>query len=546
MAYYKDLREYLQTLEERGKLVRVKSQINKDTQMHPLVRLQFRGLPEEQRKAFLFENITDSRGRQYSTPVLVAALAGSSEIYALGMMCKPEEIAEKFNQARLHPIEPKIVDNGPVYEEVHIGDSLLEHGGLDEFPIPISTPGYDVAPYVTAPSVMTKDPETGIRNVGMYRVQIKAPLRTGMFYGAPIQGGAIHWRKCKEQGIPQEAAIVIGAPPSVTYLSATMLSRDEDELRVAGGIAGEPLELVRCKTVNLEVPAHAEIVIEGEVSTTMAEPEAPFGDALGLVGLANIAPYFTVKCIAHRKRPIWVSIISQYPPSESSKLRQHSNESLIYKHLRDDLNMSHVLAVAVLELGSSNHMVIIQMKKTEPSEVWHTLEEVGNFFLPSKIIVAVDEDINPGDIEAVSEAMCRRMLPHRDCRIVKTNISIGDPALEPMGELKEGGIRLSKTISALEKEKESGAEKPIEASRLLIDATLKWPYPPISLPKKEFMDEALRLWQKEGLPELKLKEPWWGYSLGYWSPEDDENAMLATKGEYYRTGEIYAQKRRAI
>ena len=133
MAYYKDIREYLQTLEERGKLFRIKSQVNKDTQMHPLVRLQFRGLPEEQRKAFLFENIIDSRGRQYSSPTLVAALAGSSQIFALGMMCKPGEIGEKFDQARLHPIEPVIVNNGPAYEEVHTGDSLLEHGGLTSF-----------------------------------------------------------------------------------------------------------------------------------------------------------------------------------------------------------------------------------------------------------------------------------------------------------------------------------------------------------------------------------------------------------------------------
>ena len=97
MAYYKDLREYLKKLEEKGKLVRIKSQINKDTQMVPLVRLQFRGLPEENRTAFLFENIIDSRGKQYNTPAVVGALAASTDVYALGMMCSPGEIREKFN-----------------------------------------------------------------------------------------------------------------------------------------------------------------------------------------------------------------------------------------------------------------------------------------------------------------------------------------------------------------------------------------------------------------------------------------------------------------
>ncbi|MFC2032583.1 UbiD family decarboxylase [Chloroflexota bacterium] len=531
MAYYKDLREYLQKLEESGKLIRIKSQINKDTQMHPLVRLQFRGLPEEQRKAFLFENVIDSRGRQFNIPVLVAALAGSLDIYALGMMCKPEEIGAKFNQAQLHPIEPKMVDSGPVYEEVHIGDSLLEHGGLDEFPIPISTPGYDAAPYIAASAWITKDPETGIRNVGTYRAQVKAPLRTGISFDNLTKGGAIHWVTCKEKGIPLEAAIVIGGPPSLGYVSSAKIPRDVDEFSVAGGIAGEPVELVKCKTVDLEVPANAEVVIEGELSSDMVEPEAPFGESRGFVGLTDMFPYFTIKCIAHRKKPIWLTFISQFPPSESTKLRQPSSEAILYEYLRDELKMLHVLAVSCHEAGSSGRLFVIQMKKAESAEVWRTLEEAVKRFPMIKIIVAVDEDINPRDMEAVSQSMCQRMIPHRDCRIQKFDTPLLiDPSFGPIDEL--------------EKERESSTEKLIENSRLLIDTTIKWPYPPISLPKKEFMDEALRLWQKEGLPELKLKEPWWGQNLGYWSPEDEEKAALAVKGEYYRTGDNYAIKRR--
>src|SRR3990172_13435893 len=121
MAYYKDLREHLSALEEKGKLVRVKRAINKNTQLHPLVRLQFRGLPEEQRKAFLFENVVDNEGRKYNGSVAVCVLAGSTEIYAIGMQCSPEEISEKWFQAQVHPIEPVIVASGPVPEEGHVG-----------------------------------------------------------------------------------------------------------------------------------------------------------------------------------------------------------------------------------------------------------------------------------------------------------------------------------------------------------------------------------------------------------------------------------------
>jgi 4-hydroxy-3-polyprenylbenzoate decarboxylase len=113
MAYYKDLREHIKALEAHDKLVKVTREINKDTELMPLVRWQFRGLPEEERKAFLFENVIDVKGKRYNMPVLVASHAASREVYALGMMCKPDEIMEKWAEAQIHPIEPKIVEEGP-------------------------------------------------------------------------------------------------------------------------------------------------------------------------------------------------------------------------------------------------------------------------------------------------------------------------------------------------------------------------------------------------------------------------------------------------
>ncbi len=533
MAYYKDLREYITALEKRGKLVRIKSQINKDTQLHPLVRLQFRGLPEEQRKAFLFTNVVDSKGKQYSIPVAICALAGSSEIYSIGMMCQPDEIAEKLAQAELNPIQPKLVNNGPVHEEVHLGDRLLEHGGLDEFPVPISTPGFDCAPFFTTSCWVTKDPETGIRNVGVYRAQLKSPTRTGIHLGDVTRGCLIHWQKCKKRGLPLEAAIVIGGPPSIGYVGVTPFPYGVDEFTVAGGIAGKPLELVKCKTVDLEVPAHAEIVVEGELTTEELEPEAPFGEAVGFVGMTEMMPYFTVKCITHRKNPIWLAFISQFPPSESTKIRQHATEGIVYKHLKHDLNMSHVLAVAFHEASTAAAFMVIKMKKTDSDEVFRTLDAAGQRFPMAKIIVAVDEDIDPRDADAVIWAMSFRMQPHRNCRIVEyLQPALQDPSLEPMDDL-------------IKRRQATYPEKP-KASRLLIDTTLKWAYPPVSLPKKEFMEEALRLWQKEGLPQLKLKQPWFGYNLGYWGDEYDEWAELAVKGEYHKVGEMRVKSRRKI
>ena len=141
--------------------------------------------------------------------------------------------------------------------------------GLDMLPVPISTPGFDNGPYLTSANWVTKDPDTGIFNIGNYRSQIKAPNRNGGLFLGQHMGE--HWRRCKAKGIPLEAAIVIGVVPAVAYAATSKLPYDFDEYRLAGGLAGEPIEVVRCQTVDLHVPATAEIVIEGKISTEWIE-----------------------------------------------------------------------------------------------------------------------------------------------------------------------------------------------------------------------------------------------------------------------------------
>jgi UbiD family decarboxylase len=147
---FKDIREHLAALDQAGKLVKIDRAINKDTELMPLVRWQFRGLPESQRKAFLFTNVVDVTGRKYDMPVAVGCLAASREIYAFGLNCPVEQIAQKWMDSEKNPIEPKLIDSGPVQEVVHLGEDLLSHEGLGEFPLPISTPGFDNGPYTTS------------------------------------------------------------------------------------------------------------------------------------------------------------------------------------------------------------------------------------------------------------------------------------------------------------------------------------------------------------------------------------------------------------
>ncbi|MBI4292860.1 MAG: UbiD family decarboxylase [Betaproteobacteria bacterium] len=531
MAYYKDIREYLDALDKNGKLRRVKRLVNKDTELVPLVNLQFRGLPEAQRTAFVFDNITDVKGKRYRGSVALGALGGSEQIYALGMMCKPEEIVEKRAQAERNPIQPRLVDYGPVQEEVHIGSNLLEHGGLEEFPIPIFTPGWDPGPALTAPFWVTKDPESGIRNVGTYRVLPKSPTKTGIDFCTPFRGVAIHWNKARERGVPLPAAIVIGGPPSFGYSSCVDYPIDVDEFTMAGGIAGEPLEVVKCKTVDLEVPAHAEIVIEGEICTSELENEGPFGEAIGYMSLTQPRPYFTVKCITHRKDPVLLGMISQFQPSESSKIRCLGNAASCYKHLRYELGFEKIKKFSIVEMSNAMQYAVVQVAMdTKTQEVWTILEAILKHRIDSKIITAVNEDIDPEDFDAIVWALSTRFQPHRDARIISRPANrLTDVSLAPMEVMEQA-------------RQDYVPEKPTQ-SYMLIDATMKWPLPPISLPKKEFVERAAEIWREEGWPELKLKAPYYGQDLGYWPAEDVQKALWALQGDYIKTGELQATQK---
>lgn len=526
-GYYRDLREYLVALEAAGKLRRIKKSINKDTELMPLVRWQFRGLPEDDRTGFLFENVTDSKGRTYNGSVAVAILGGSRDIYAMGMMARREEISHKWLSALQSPINPILVSDGPCKEEIHKGDTILEHGGIMEFPIPISTVGFDPTPFFTAPTWHTKDPETGTRNVGTYRGMVKGPLKSSIAGRAPHL--TIHWRKCKERGKHLEAAIVLGAVPAVGLCSTAGVPYGVDELAVAGGMMGEPIQLVKCETIDMEVPAYAEIVLEGEMTTDYMESEGPFGEYTGYMSERGPKPVFHVKCITHRKNPVFHAFISQMPPSESSILRGLASEGNFLRFLKIDCGLPGVLDVAFLEAGGAAMICVIQMKKTwtpQPNhaEVWQALAAAvaknGGF---PKMAIAVDEDIDPRDPESVLWALSFRHQPHRDMKIIEGRVSSLDPSSAP--PTAPHAERLFPTSGAGHR----------GCSAVLIDATNKWPNLPISLPKEQYMLHAKDLWEELGLPKLKPRAPWFGYSLGHWSEDQNEEAEDAARGDFQAT-----------
>ncbi|MBT4006765.1 MAG: UbiD family decarboxylase [Rhodospirillales bacterium] len=526
---YQNLSEYIQVLDDAEKLVRVTVPVNKDTELHPLVRLQFRGLPEEKRKAFLFENVYDSTGRKYDIPVLVAAMAGSSDIYALGMGCPTEEIPDRWLQALESPLDPVTVESGPCQDVVIKGEQL-EKEGLSLLPIPISTPGFDNAPYTSASHWVTKHPETGMHNLGNYRGMVKAPNRIGTLpamLGVGMRDHIDAWREAGHERLP--AAVVIGAPPHVTYTAVTRIPNDMCEYDVAGAIAGKPLELVKCLTQDLMVPAEAEIVIEGTVPASEVEMEGPFGEFPGYMAQRDYSFFMDITCITMRKKPTYLAILSQVPPSESSKMRHIGRAAAAKKFLHDN-GFDNVIDVNYLECTGSNALVVIKIKKREADDGAKALDLLTTKFI-GKIAVAVDEDIDITSLENIMWAIAWRNQPYRDVKIVDTPLLALDPSLAPPGESRG----LATDAGAMPRN-----------TSLMIDATMAWPYPPISLPKREYMERAQELWAELQLPGLELQNPWYGYSLGAWTKELEEEAQLAVEGRHYETGEKLRGRRKRI
>jgi 4-hydroxy-3-polyprenylbenzoate decarboxylase len=388
-------------------------------------------------------------------------------------------------------------------------------------PIPISTPGWDNAPYTTLSQYITKDPETGIQNMGIYRGQVKSPTRLGMNPSLENQPGIYtHWEKAKARGERLPAAVILGCPPCVAFTSAQKLSEDTDELHVAGGLAGAPIHVVKCKTVDLMVPADAEIVIEGFINTEWLEPEAPFGESHGHVNLQEFNAYMEVTAITRRKDAILTSIISQVTPSESSLIKRVALEPVFLNHLSKAMGIKGVKKVVMHEPLTNLRKVIsiVVDRKMPQTEVWRALYGAASLLRSGgKMVIAVNEDIDPDNADALLWAMSYRANFALDLQVLQNR----DPGHGPRSPRNNG-----------------------MDSSLLIDATLKDHFPPIALPKKEFMENAKVIWEELGLPPLKPESPWFGYSLGDWSERNEQMAQRAVKGDYFVTGEEIAKMRR--
>ena len=518
------LQEHLRRLEAEGLLVRIDRAIDKDSELHPLVRWQFQGgLHEDERRAFLFTNVVDGSGRHYDVPVAVGALAASARIYAVGMGRPTDEIGDAWLRAIANPIASTRVTTATCQEVVISGDALRQpDGGLKLLPVPISTPGFDAAPYLTATLCVTRDPETGVRNMGTYRAQLKATDRLGVRMAARPggAGGYLHWQKYRKLKQPMPIVIVVGCAPVVMFTGPQKLPIDCDEMAVAGALAGAPIRTVKALTVDLDVPADAEFVVEGLIDPELLEPEGPFGESHGHVALEGYNMSMQVTAITHKRDPVWLSILSEVTPSESSVMKRIAYEPRYLAHLRDTLAIKGVRRVVMHEtLSNLRKTLFVQFSPGVPrTEIWRALHGAATLQADiGKYVIGVSEDIDANNLDAVFWSLAYRANPIEDVHIAPYR-SAGH------GPKSEGG----------------GVE-----STMLIDATQKTADPPISLPKREFMERARAIWEELKLPPITARQPWHGYSLGDWDAVWDTFAERAVAGQWEQTGRQSFARRRA-
>ncbi len=288
---FPDLRSFLIDLETAGELVRVSEELSPQWEIAAAIT----AIAQKQGKAALFEKV-----KGYDVPV-VGNLLGSTRRLAIALDVKENDIAAAFLEARNKPVKPKVIASAPVQEVVIDSDIDI----LKTMPVLIHHQR-DAGPYFTCAFVVAKDPETGVRGLGIHRIQVKGQDRIGILLSSPPLSDFL--AKAERQDKPLEIAIVSGADPVMYFTSPQFAAEGVDKYDIAGGLAREPVELVACKSVDVEVPAHAEFVLEGYVIPHQSEREGPFGESTGYYLTYN-NPVARIKVITHRSDPVYHALV---------------------------------------------------------------------------------------------------------------------------------------------------------------------------------------------------------------------------------------------
>ena len=469
-----DTQEFIEKLENAGQLRRIKTQVDPDLEIAEILRrVMYSNGP-----ALLFEDV-----KGYDMPVLGNAF-GSLERLAIGLetsdfteigkrivdltkMDIPSGILSKIKKlpelAKMSDSFPKLESNGPVTEVVEKSPSFCKIPILKTWP-------NDAGKFITLGLVVTKHPDTGVRNLGVYRIQIIDDTHAIMHW-QKHKRGAQHGEISKERGEKIEAAIVIGGDPATVFSGIAPVPEGLDKFLFAGITRKRGIKTVKCKTIDLEVPANAEIVLEGFVDASDMREEGPFGDHTGYYTPPEMYPTFTLTSMMHRKKPVYLTTIVGKPILEDAYIGK-----VIERSFLPLIQMFHpeVVDFAMPAAGWFQGMAILSIKKRYPGQakkVIMGLWGMGQLAL-TKIFIVVDDDIDVHNINDVIWAITTRADAARDTIIVNNTPT---DTLDPASPLVNLGSKLG--IDATQKTKEEGFQReiqqkvePDEATKKLVDS----------------------------------------------------------------------------
>ncbi|MAF46985.1 MAG: UbiD family decarboxylase [Rhodospirillales bacterium] len=466
----RNFRDFIAVAEQQGLLRRVQQTIDPSWEPACMIKWAFQALSDEERFGLLFENV---EGSEFS--LCTGALGTNRQTYALALGVEPEQVNACWENALVNPIAPVTVETAPCQEVVLSGDDAK----LSLLPVPIWTPGKDAGPYITT-TVMTRTLDTDNQNTGVYRTRVRDDHHVVVNMN-PRRGGNDQCETWWAQGKAAPVAWVIGAEPAFQLASVATMPEGRQEMEVAGGLMGSPLEMVKCKTSDILVPANAEIIIEGLIEPGERDTEGPFGENLGFMNEVSQKPVARITAITHRKNAIYYGMTSQMPPSESTFLQSNSTAGLISKILRHDLGEKDITDLYVDETfgGQMAHAIIAMRPQYQghAMKVGRMAAEVSAF----KRITVVDDDIDIRDPRHMDWVMNARYNPSRDTVIIDNVYmrSAMDPSIEAVDGVKMG-------------------------SKIVIDGTRTVPEDEFSLPPKETMMQALETWKAAGLPDFSI------------------------------------------
>ena len=456
---YSDLRDFIETLERSGELKRVSAEVDPALEIAELAdRAVKSGGP-----ALLFEN-----PRGHTAPVLINCFASMRKMeLALGVedveslavriaeyieMKTPQGLVGKLKMlpklAELGNFFPREVRSGACQEVVK-----REDFSLYDYPVLTCWP-QDAGPFITLPMVFSRNPVSGKRNCGMYRMQVFDARTTGMHWQTHKQG-AEHYRRLAAEGreTRMEVAVAVGADPATMFSAILPLPPDLDEMLFAGFMRNKPVEMVKCKTVDLEVPANAEIVLEGHVKLGELRTEGPFGDHTGYYSLADEYPVFHVECNTQRKNPIYATTIVGKPPMEDYYMGK-TIERVFLPLIR--LQLPEVVDMAMPAEGVFHNLMLVSIRKSYPGHARKVMSAIWGLgqAMFTKCIVVVDHDVDVQDAGETAFRALNNIDPERDMQFTFGPVD----SLDHSSRLPDYGSKVG--IDATKKWPEEGFRRP--------------------------------------------------------------------------------------